>query len=246
LVNPDCYPIIQIGCVHITDGGSNGEKMQDHHRRSIRLQQYDYSQTGFYFITICTHNRFCLFGAIDNDTVRYSKQGKIAVACWSAIPDHFFHVELDEFIVMPNHVHGILRIVDNNDAACWGTGWGTGWGTACRARTTMAAGEKFGIPVAGSIPTVIRSFKSAVTKGIHDMSQLSAKNVVWQRNYWEHLIRDEPALHRIRKYIINNPVHWATDGKNNGNTLYGHGMPCPNQPEPQPEPEPQPARAVAP
>ncbi len=194
--------------------------MQDHHRRSIRLQEYDYCQSGFYFITICTHNRFCLFGAIDNDTMRYSKQGKIAVDCWSAIPAHFSHIELDEFIVMPNHVHGILRIVDGGDAAGsgvrWGTAgdsarWGVRWGTACRARTTMVAIEKYGVPVSGSIPTVIRSFKSAVTKGIHDMSQLAAKNIVWQRNYWEHLIRDEPALNRIRQYIRNNPKHRATD-----------------------------------
>lgn len=182
--------------------------MQDYHRCSIRLQKYDYCQSGFYFITICMHNRFCLFGAIDNDTMRYSKQGEIAVACWSAIPDHFSHIELDEFIVMPNHVHGILRIVDGGDAASWGM---TRGGTACRARTTMAQFEEFGVPVSGSIPTVIRSFKSAVTKGVNDMSQLSAKCVVWQRNYWEHLIRDEPELHRIRQYIRNNPKHWATD-----------------------------------
>lgn len=182
--------------------------MQGHHRRSIRLQQYDYTQSAFYFITICTHNRFCLFGAIENDAMRLSKQGAIAVDCWSAIPDHFSCIELDEFIVMPNHVHGILRVADND-------GGGTARrGTACRAPTTAATAtpiEQFGVPVSGSIPTVIRSFKSAVTKGINDRFQSSARCVVWQRNYWEHLIRDEGELQRIREYICNNPVHWATD-----------------------------------
>jgi putative transposase len=179
--------------------------MQDHHRRSIRLQQYDYGQYGFYFITVCTHNRFCLFGAIEHDVMRFTVQGEIAAACWMAIPDHFLHIELDEWIVMPNHVHGILRVGDCG---------GTGRGTACRAPTTameVAPIEKFGVPVSGSIPTVIRSFKSAVTKGINDLSQSSARCVVWQRNYWEHLIRDEGELQRIREYIRNNPLHWAID-----------------------------------
>ncbi len=179
--------------------------MQVHNRRSIRLQQNDYSQSGFYFITICTHNRFCWFGAIDNYAMRLNELGKIAVACWSAIPDHFCHLELDEFIVMPNHVHGILRVVNNDDVACGGT--------ASRApmTTTMAPIEQFGVPVSGSIPTVIRSFKSAVTKRIHEISPLSGSSLVWQRNYWEHLIRDETALQRIQEYIRSNPVHWTTD-----------------------------------
>lgn len=184
--------------------------MQDHHRRSIRLKEYDYTQSGFYFLTICTHNRFCLFGAIEHDAMRLSKQGEIAVACWLAIPDHFSHIELDECIVMPNHVHGILRA---GDYRC--TRLGTGWGTACRARTTTAMEaapiEQFGVPVSGSIPTVIRSFKSAVSKGINELSQSSGRCIVWQRNYWEHLIRDESELQRIREYIRNNPLHWATD-----------------------------------
>ena len=203
-----CVGVMQIGRTRITNGESNkwGGIMQDHHRHSIRLQQYDYGQSGFYFITICTHNRFCLFGAIEYDVMRLTVQGEIAAACWSAIPDHFSHIELDEWIVMPNHVHGILRVGDNDDA--------TRRGTACRApamATTTTAFEQFGVPVSGSIPTVIRSFKSAVTKGINDLSQSSAKGVVWQRNYWEHLIRDEPTLQRIREYIRNNPLHWEID-----------------------------------
>ncbi len=177
--------------------------MQGHHRRSIRLQQHDYSQSGFYFITICTHNRFCLFGSIEHDAMRLNVQGEIAVACWSAIPDHFSHIELDEFIVMPNHVHGILRVVDNDD--------GARRGTACRAPTMTLPNEKFGVPVSRSIPTVIRSFKSAVTKAINDLFQSSARCVVWQRNYWERIVRDEFELQRIREYIRNNTVHWAAD-----------------------------------
>ncbi len=178
--------------------------MQDHHRRTIRLPEYDYAQSGFYFLTICTHNRVCLFGDIAEGTMRLNDAGRMVEQCWGTIPAHFPHVALDECMVMPNHVHGILRVVDR---------WATGRGTACRAPTggTTTPVEQFGVPVSGSIPTVIRSFKSAVTKGINEISQSSGRCDVWQRNYWEHVIRDETELQRIREYICDNPLHWATD-----------------------------------
>ena len=84
-----------------------------HHRRSIRLQGYDYSSPGAYFVTMCTHNRECLFGEIANGKMRLNELGKIASQCWLAIPDHFPHARLGAFVIMPNHVHGIIWIVDN-------------------------------------------------------------------------------------------------------------------------------------
>jgi putative transposase len=83
-----------------------------HHRRTIRLQGYDYSQVGAYFITICTHNRECLFGTITDGEMILNEYGRIVQQCWLEIPDHFPHAELDGFMVMPNHVHGIVVITD--------------------------------------------------------------------------------------------------------------------------------------
>jgi putative transposase len=116
-----------------------------HHRRSIRLKGFDYAQSGGYFITIVTHDRDLLFGEIVNKEVRLNEFGKIADECWRAIPEHFPNVELGAFVIMPNHVHGIVVI--NKD----------GRGTIYRAPTQ----EQFQKPVKGSIPTIIRTFKSA-------------------------------------------------------------------------------------
>ena len=171
------------------------------HRRSIRLKGYDYSQAGAYFVTICTLNRECLFGEIKalEPAPLLNECGEIVLDCWNAIPGHFQGVELDEFVVMPNHVHGILIIHDN------------GRGTACRAPT-----EQFGKPVAGSLPTIIRSFKSAVTKRIHERRGTPGCPV-WHRNYYEHVVRDQDELNRIREYILLNPVQWLEDENNPAN-----------------------------
>jgi REP element-mobilizing transposase RayT len=160
-----------------------------HHRRSIRLPGYDYTSAGAYFITICTHNRQCLFGAIDNGQMGMNEVGRIAEQCWYEIPAHFPHAALDAMAVMPNHVHGII--------------WINGRDTACRVPTM----EQFGKPVSGSVSTMIRSFKSAVTKHIN----LLRGTPVWQRNFYERIIRDENELNGIRDYIQNNPAQWEQD-----------------------------------
>ena len=125
-----------------------------HHRRSIRLRGYDYAQAGAYFVTICTYQRACLFGEVVDSDIRLSPLGEIIASCWDEIPNHFPAVALDASIVMPNHLHGILVI-----------GGGDGdEGTACRAPTE----ERFGKPVAGSLPTTVRSFKAAASKRTND------------------------------------------------------------------------------
>jgi putative transposase len=169
----------------------------NHHRRSIRLKEYDYSQAGAYFVTICAEHRECLFGDIVGGEMRLNAIGHATMECWGALPQHFPHAELDEFVVMPNHVHGILVIVDD------------GRGTACRAPTT----EQFGNPISGSLATIVRSFKSAVTKRINEMRDTQGANA-WQRNYYEHIIRNERELERIRTYIVGNPAMWDKDENN--------------------------------
>ncbi|MFH1395175.1 MAG: transposase [Candidatus Omnitrophota bacterium] len=120
-----------------------------------------------------------------------NEYGEIACKCWGEIPEHFSHVALYEYSVMPNHVHGIINIRR---------------GTACRAPTM----ECFGKPVIGSLSTIIRSFKSAVTKQINAIYNTSGTRL-WQRNFYEHVIRDENDLTRVREYIINNPINWELD-----------------------------------
>ncbi|MCI5189799.1 MAG: transposase [Candidatus Electrothrix sp. AS4_5] len=164
-----------------------------HHRRSIRLRNYDYSQAGAYFVTICTHHRECLFGKITNRAMRLNDTGNIVTEQWIKTGEVRDTVELDAWTVMPNHFHGIIVI----------TG---GKGTARRAPTT----ERFGKPISGSLPTIVRSFKSAVTRHINILRNTPG-NKLWQRNYWEHIIRNETELHRICEYICNNPARWQED-----------------------------------
>lgn len=182
-----------------------------HKRRSIRLKGYDYSQTGAYFITICTHNRASIFGDVLDGEMLLNDIGKAAEQCWHAIPDHFPKIQLDEFVVMPNHIHGVLWIMDDD---CRGTTCRAPTNTTvCRAPTCDCMMERFGKPVPGSIPTIIRSFKSAVTKRINEWRAIPG-TPVWQRNYYEHVIRDDESLNRIRQYIIDNPAQWALDREN--------------------------------
>ncbi len=176
---------------------------QKHQRRSIRLKGYDYSQEGVYFVTICTYNGVLLF---EDEAIR-----TIAEGCWLEIPDHFTTVELDEWVVMPNHLHGILAIVDD------------GRGTACRTPSGIdRRGDRLGRPYTpnrphgpapGSIGAIVGQFKSIATKRINAFRGIPGA-LVWQRNYYEHVIRNEDELNRLRQYILDNPVQWEMDENN--------------------------------
>lgn len=155
-----------------------------YNRRSIRFHGYDYTQPGYYFITICTKNRENLFGKSDNDSIVLNEYGAIVHDRWKGIPAHFPLVRADDFVVMPDHIHGILVIEESSN---------------------LPRQEKFGKPVAGSIPTIVRSFKSAVTRQINILRGTPGC-VVWQRNYFEKIIYDDASLSSIREYIRNNPV----------------------------------------
>jgi len=156
-------------------------------RKSIRLAGYDYSQSGIYFITICSYGKLPIFGSIRNNIMRLNRLGKIVQEELSKTAVIRSNINIDEFIIMPNHLHSIISITDST-------------GTARHAHTN----EKFGRPVQGSIPTIIRSFKSAVTKSAHELG-LFIKSQIWHRNYYEHVIRN---------YIITNPENWSRDTDN--------------------------------
>lgn len=168
------------------------------------MKNYDYSQTGAYFLTIRTYRKICLFDYIVNGEMRLSAYGRIVENEWRKTAKLRLNVMLDEFIIMPNHVHGILHLIDNNA------------GTARRAPTIDPGDyvpEKFGKPTSGSLSSVIRSFKSAVTKHINEMRKTPG-DPIWQRNYHEHVIRNDYDLNDIRDYIMNNPLRWRLDKEN--------------------------------
>ncbi len=162
-----------------------------HHRRSIRLKDYDYGQAGAYFITICSWNRECLFGDVADEEMQLNEYGWIAANEWLQTGVVRPNVELDAFVVMPNHIHGIIIL--NNVGA-----------TRRVAPTTLQS---------NSIGAIVGQFKSIVTKQINGIRNSSGLPV-WQRNYYEHIIRNEDELNRVREYIINNPLRWADDENN--------------------------------
>ncbi|MBD2168299.1 transposase [Calothrix membranacea FACHB-236] len=177
---------------------------QKHHRRSIRLKGYNYTQPSAYFITICTKARQCLFGNVVNGEMQLNYLGYIAFNYWQTIPEHFPHIELDAFVVMPNHLHGILIITENPVGA-----------RQCLALNQHPnhKTEKSCKPVRGSISTVIGSYKSVVSKSINIIWQTHGQSI-WQRNFYEHIGRAEKSVDNIREYIANNPQRWDDDPEN--------------------------------
>ena len=183
-----------------------------HHRHSIRLPGYDYSQPGDYFITICAYEHKWVFGEIVNYESDLSPLGILAQKCWMEIPEHFMGIELGVFVIMPNHIHGIITISadENTKISCRGTVYPS-FIRACRAPTIHnSINEQFGKPVSGSIPTIIRAYKSAVTC-TNNKQNGTPGAPVRQRNYYEHIIETEKEYLTIEAYIENNPANWPND-----------------------------------
>ena len=165
-------------------------------RRSIRLPRFDYTQQGAYFVTVCTRNRSCLFGEIVNGEMRLNDIGRVAHRMWEEIPTHFPQVGIDAWVVMPNHIHGVIVIA----------------GPPVEATHASPLQRPAG-PPKRSIGAIVGSYKSAVSKRINAMRGTPGAPV-WQRNYYDHIIRNEAALNRIRQYIADNPARWAEDPEN--------------------------------
>ncbi len=167
-----------------TDGDAVTER-----RRSVRLPAYDYTSPGAYFVTVCAHGRRCIFDAPE---VRHLVEER-----WNQTRHHFPNAATDEFVIMPNHVHGILWIVGANTAV--------GTQHAASLQTPSVA--------PGSLGAIVRSFKSAVTKPVNEILGTPGAPV-WQRNYYERIIRNEDELRRVREYIRFNPLQWDFDREN--------------------------------
>lgn len=180
-----------------------------HHRRSIRLTGYDYAANGAYFVTILTAKRAHLLGDVAASEMHLSAMGHVVESCWLAIPEHFPHVSLDAFVVMPNHLHGILVFEDSRG---FSANQATGEGVVRARYIVPLHGESrhFGAPVSGDLPTVMRTFKAAVSRQANASGAMAATGI-WHRNDHEKIIRNEPMLNAIRDYILANPANWPQD-----------------------------------
>jgi len=180
-----------------------------HHRRSIRLKNYDYSRSGAYFVTICTHDRECLFGKIVDNEMILNDYGKIVYEEWflsTKIRNEIVLYE-NEFVVMPNHIHGIVWV--NSNVMDVANNVGATGRSPLQNDHLPYQGKPHG-PKNKSLSSFIAGYKSSVTKRINQIRQTHSIPV-WQRNYYEHIIRNEIELNKIREYVLNNPLNWETD-----------------------------------
>jgi REP element-mobilizing transposase RayT len=187
-----------------------------HHRRSIRLPAYDYAQPGAYFVSICSQNRECLFGDVTNGKMILNQRGEMVERTWRELAECYPGVEVDAFVVMPNHVHGIIVLVG---AGPVGTGpVGTGPVGAGPRACPEGSGQPQGVARTMSLPDVVHRFKSLTTaryrRGVLQDGWQPFPGRLWQRNYYEHVVRSEEELDRIRQYIIDNPARWEDDAEN--------------------------------
>ena len=162
-------------------------------RKRLRLRDYDYSQPGAYFVTICAKDRVCRFGEIVNGEMLPNGLAAIVRSCWNDLPNHFPNVQLDEFVIMPNHVHGIIFIVDTVGSIHEST----------LPKTVLERRAML-------LPKIVGRFKMNSAKRINELHG-SFGVPVWQRNYFEHIIRNDKSPAHIRDYIAANPQRWHLD-----------------------------------
>ena len=181
------------------------EKFRNKYRiSSTRLKNWDYGWNGLYFVTICTQNRECYFGNIADEEMKLSDIGDMANKYWHEIPQHFPFVKLHSFIVMPNHVHGIIEIDKIDD----GRNTVETQNFASLQNQTILKNQ-FG-PQTKNLASIIRGFKIGVTKNARQMNP----EFSWQPRYHDHIIRSEKSYQTISEYILNNPSKWNEDNFN--------------------------------
>ncbi len=150
-------------------------------RKSARLSGFDYSQAGAYFVTVCSHNKNCIFGRIVDTNMRSNKLGMLVVSAWKELPQRYPFISLDRWVLMPNHFHGIVCLNGDN------------------------LNKK-------SLSEIISAFKAISTSQARKI--FNRYSSLWQRGFYEHIIRDDDDLFRVRQYIVDNPVQWAVDSEN--------------------------------
>lgn len=196
---------------------------QKHNRKSIRLKGYDYTNPGAYFVTLCIKNRECLLGEIRNREMILNDFGNIIAYHWKNIPTHFQNAKLDEFVVMPNHFHGILWLVGDDDINCWVEAFlainsRKHYNLARNASTQHhpKTPERPKGTKPRSLSAIIQNFSSVTTRKINRIRKTPGKKL-WQRNFYERIIRNEYELYNVRRYILNNVLKWELDSARPGN-----------------------------
>ena len=185
------------------------------HRKSIRNKNHDYAGDGMYFVTICARKKQHLFGKIINGSMRLNEMGKIVATCWKEIPHHFPFVTLDMFVVMPNHVHGIIQLnvvgaSDKPDPNVVGARHAIDPNVVGATHASPLQKTRPGGPIPKYLGSIIGAFKSAATKRINALEP-NGSGTWWQRNFYEHIIHDPDDLRRVQRYIRDNPEHWEWD-----------------------------------
>jgi len=230
--------------------------MSNNHRKyarhSARLKDFDYSNAGGYFVTVCTKLKEHYFGKIENSAMVLSPAGKLAQDCWLTIPDHFTMTELDEFVIMPNHIHGILFIVEKDKPDCGrdrvvsvGTDYNLSSGTSFpRSGVSGAVGSvrtdynlslrqqhlqqnnpqkhEFRHVIPKSLSYIMATFKAAVSRQASGL----AIPFAWQPRFYDRVIRSNGELNRIRRYITDNPLQWEFDRENRSSKNYSMTHDC--------------------
>jgi REP element-mobilizing transposase RayT len=171
-----------------------------HHRRSIRLKEYDYSRSGAYYVTVCARNRECLFGEIIDGQMILNETGKIADAEWRQLHNRFYGIDTSVFQIMPNHIHGIIVV-----------------GATLAVAQTRAGATRAGASPAPTVGEIVGAYKSLVANGCRKLydEKNEILGTLWQRNYYERIIRSDDEYRRIAEYIINNPANWEKDALRN-------------------------------
>jgi putative transposase len=185
-------------------------------RRSVRWKRYDYTSAGFYYVTLCAEGRQCIFGEIRDGAVVLNEVGHLVRSCWEEIPAHFSRVELDAWILMPNHLHGLLRL-HPKDVGAQHAAPSVAPDPPPRFVNSGAFRPRLAPPRVkvepSSLSAIVRSFKSASSLAVNRMRELAGVSI-WQRNLHEHVVRDNVELERIRSYIKDNPSRWDEDLEN--------------------------------
>ena len=191
-----------------------------HHRRSIRLRGYDYSHWGDYFVTIVAQGRACLFGEVVDHEMRLNEAGSMVQDLWQGLSHRFPGIEVGSFVVMPNHVHGIIYLYETVRASL-----------VDAHNSQESENSRATTRVAPTVGGVVGAFKSQSTveyvRGVRARGWRRFRNRLWQRNYYEHIVRGDKSLGKIERYILDNPANWSLDPENPLNLPSALGHPSP-------------------
>jgi putative transposase len=177
-------------------------------RKALRLADHDYAAPGPYFVTICTQKKECVLASVEGGRVRLTPTGRVAQGAWLALPSRYPSLVLHEFVTMPNHIHGLLAFV------------GAGLAPPGVSTSAESAARHCGRP---TLPDIICAFKSISTRSVNELLRAGGK-LLWQRGYYEHIVRDAEDMKNVQRYILENPWKWKLDSEYPGASVTGRPL----------------------